>query len=1418
MTIYQKVSDEQKTVHVENNHSNDSEKIMRKEQQEYFMAESERINSENSQIYSDKPTVKPKLNYKYDYEKGNSFCAELRKDDVKHVSDVSKMNRKRQVFRREGHSTTTINSSTPGQQMVSAQRRALCGMFAPCLAFLALLVLLQAAAFMFLHHQLNQTEKQYYNQLEVLHHHFSKMMEEFRKLKTESAYLKSLDEMRIMYQGHSIHGVTNDDVDDYNDEFYSGDSDYTININNKFSEDETIKLQPLPDRYYKAWDKYYPKDNEQQTSTDEFSGDGGQWSDNEDFESKTHNFIRKTDKIYLKSKLKSNIFSSASLPMSINDVKRNATEDRSVNEVFLTTNSLTDDPPNDEISKPHHHISARYRRSLSRRSYRDPILRDQRDDYASRFRIPSNNYYGYEGAAYWPNRDYGRNSYSQGVGRSGRGVSREYETGTNGRHYLTAAGAEYNYQPAREYNAPLSNTYNPTPVREYHAATGRDYSRVAATNYNAAAGQDYTSSLGRDFSNTRSVVKGYNVGAARNSYNSIQGRIHNHRRQDLSNVNINSPVNPILNRNLDTVLRSGAVEQDGPLRAAASGSHRNSLLRVPPIASPILKENKSPSLNVAQGVSVGSSSSGDDFTLKAQNDQETRDENVRRDVEATNDNDIETDKSWLQLTSYAKIPHDAIEQFCSRARSSCPPGPVGPAGTNGTDGLEGPTGETGTEGVKGATGPEGPQGFTGLPGSTGRIGRKGERGRTGMTGLDGRDGLMGEPGLDGIPGRNGLNGVPGVNGISGFDGLPGHDGRNGADGTLGPQGFKGGHGIKGIRGIPGPQGRTGKSGKSGTPGIPGISTWLVNGSAPRDLLIPPAIPGGTTHRPPGPLVVMEGDNVRLRCAATGYPTPLISWTRGDSATIPTGSWKDASVTDQILNLTHVRRDHTGSYYCEAYNGVPPNAFKNFSLEVHFEPYLKVKEWKVGAFNGSSARLECRVESYPVALTYWENRGGTLLENSDKHTVYNKPNINFVWRSTLVLLITNITSSDFGHYYCIARNELAITRGSIEVHEIDPRRYKPSTGATSGLSFGPDPPDYSKLFGDLCPKPIVCETCAPPPPPTHGSGFLYCLNIGQLGNYTYPGYNNRTLDCKLSTIGKPVLNRNTNNDYGSWLRDPLARNRFYALKYYTTKPEQPMLLFEYTSKELYRKDTPTKNHTLPYAFVGNSHVIYNGSFYYQQINSSNIVRYNLLTNTVSTRRLPLLSSQGSNYLYTDGRDYLDLSVEENGLWAIYGLASTNNNTVVAKLDSDSLTIEYSWNISLSHHKFGEMFITCGVLYGIDSATERETKIRFALDLYTTQVLDVDLHFTNPFRKTTTLSYNHKEKEIYSWDSGNQLNYPVVYIDIGYNTGDDDQRGVLSIPDYQYDFQIERNELSRARYGGQDGDGAVLSNDVYIPGSS
>lgn len=57
----------------------------------------------------------------------------------------------------------------------------------------------------------------------------------------------------------------------------------------------------------------------------------------------------------------------------------------------------------------------------------------------------------------------------------------------------------------------------------------------------------------------------------------------------------------------------------------------------------------------------------------------------------------------------------------------------------------------------------------------------------------------------------------------------------------------------------------------------------------------------------------------------------------------------------------------------------------------------------------------------------------------------------------------------------------------------------------------------------------------------------------------------------------------------------------------------------------------------------------------------------------------------------------------------------------------------------------MFIVCGVLYAVDSVKERNTKIRFALDLYQNKLLDdVNLVFTNPFKNTTTIGYNHRTK--------------------------------------------------------------------------
>lgn len=93
-----------------------------------------------------------------------------------------------------------------------------------------------------------------------------------------------------------------------------------------------------------------------------------------------------------------------------------------------------------------------------------------------------------------------------------------------------------------------------------------------------------------------------------------------------------------------------------------------------------------------------------------------------------------------------------------------------------------------------------------------------------------------------------------------------------------------------MKGLSGPRGRSGKPGLNGTPGIPGITAYelKINGTKATELLIPPSMIGKEEVKA---IVVREGDNLRLRCAATGTPRPEIEWQRLDNRPISYGSWE-----------------------------------------------------------------------------------------------------------------------------------------------------------------------------------------------------------------------------------------------------------------------------------------------------------------------------------------------------------------------------------------------------------------------------------------------------------------------------------------------------------------------------------------------
>lgn len=709
--------------------------------------------------------------------------------------------------------------------------------------------------------------------------------------------------------------------------------------------------------------------------------------------------------------------------------------------------------------------------------------------------------------------------------------------------------------------------------------------------------------------------------------------------------------------------------------------------------------------------------------------------------------------NWVWLTDYCRVTMASIQGYCIAAAKYCPPSPPGPKGPIG------PKGERGETGFPGTPGPMGPRGHTGHPG---------EKGTQGRPGLDGRDGVPGEPGFDGMPGRNGHDG------ISGKDGMPGtagRDGRNGTDGRPGLTGPQGPPGPQGPKGIPGPRGRGGKPGNHGTPGIPGINAWKtkVNGSV--ELLIPPSIAGNQNGLPFGPSVITEGDNVTLHCAANGVPKPKVSWLRPNGQFIQMGPWQAATVSGYSLNITFVSRVHMGIYQCIADNGIPPQVNQSFIIEVHFIPLIRIRRDRIGASNGSTAVLECEVEAFPDALRYWERSDGHLLENGNKYRIDNRIG-RTGYTVHMQMNISHLNYYDFTEYYCVAKNERGITRGHFVIFEVDPRLVTPPPMVDSGMiEIGQKPPPRLR-HEDICP-PVTCTECLEPK-------GLKCTNSGvsiidliekweirQFSNISYSGFPNRTTDCVLYAVGKPVYHRYTNQTNGSWMRDPCDKG---GDKFYATKEDDADHLYRYDNKAMFRKDLHSWRYNLSYPIKGNAHVVFNGSFFYNSRDPSKILKFHLHNESTAGLHIPHFKTNKSNYLYTTENNYMDFTVDENGLWVIFGVPDTNN-TAVMKVDPNTFQYQYIWNISLNHHKVGEMFIVCGVLYAIDSVTDRDSRIRFALDLYTNNLLHVDLPFTNPFRNTTMVGYNPKNKELYTWDRGNQLTYPVRYNEIGYGHKDE-----------------------------------------------
>ncbi|KAK3741906.1 hypothetical protein QZH41_016270, partial [Actinostola sp. cb2023] len=244
------------------------------------------------------------------------------------------------------------------------------------------------------------------------------------------------------------------------------------------------------------------------------------------------------------------------------------------------------------------------------------------------------------------------------------------------------------------------------------------------------------------------------------------------------------------------------------------------------------------------------------------------------------------------------------------------------------------------------------------------------------------------PGPPGPPGKPGDTGQKGDRGAKGSRGPKGKPGRRGKRGPYGFKGDPGQNGSPGPRGVPGPK------------GDPGMSL-----AAPSVLVSPP-------H-----LIVNESQSAIFHCSASGYPRPVVVWSKVNGSLAIDRSTFDSSGK---LEIKHATSDDSGIYQCKASN-ILGKAQHRATLEVNSRPRLTLNKGPIYEKTGTNITLPtCHVTGHPKPKITWSKSIGSL------------PNSRTVIKDGQLTLVRS-KKDDSGIYLCKAESLLgAVVAGSMLV--------------------------------------------------------------------------------------------------------------------------------------------------------------------------------------------------------------------------------------------------------------------------------------------------------------------------------------------------------------------------------------------------
>ncbi|CAG9783649.1 unnamed protein product [Diatraea saccharalis] len=179
---------------------------------------------------------------------------------------------------------------------------------------------------------------------------------------------------------------------------------------------------------------------------------------------------------------------------------------------------------------------------------------------------------------------------------------------------------------------------------------------------------------------------------------------------------------------------------------------------------------------------------------------------------------------------------------------------------------------------------------------------------------------------------------------------------------------------------------------------------------------------------PTNVTVKTGETVTLNCAASGEPTPEISWKKDGGNDFPAARERRMNVmpTDHLFFIVNAKTSDMGIYSCAAKNPAG-TIIANATLTVLQEPsFVHVMENKE-VTSGDSVVLQCMISGSPKPVIKWLKDGTTIMR-TERH---------FLTAEDQLLVIIGTQASDAGRYECEITNDLGTKKDMTELRVLPP---------------------------------------------------------------------------------------------------------------------------------------------------------------------------------------------------------------------------------------------------------------------------------------------------------------------------------------------------------------------------------------------